>query len=464
MKSKNLKRILILTLAIILCVSMVMSTVMIAFGDEKEVLTNNKPILSQNGDTQEVDGEVVFEIWKEFQESHPNRTGGTEHEVAAGDYLATKFEEIGLSMMGDSYVNKFSKYIDKGDGKGSLTYSQNIIGVQKSNNSNGKHIIIGAHYDNTYSMQYGAQSQGASDNGSGVAVVLALAEVLKNYEFDFDIVFVFFGMEEQGLYGSADLLSKMGTTDLNNPFSGMNKEDTLLMINLDSIVSGDNLYAFSDELPRHHEDIFFKHCEQLGTNVLTKTPNDKKAVLNYFNEKYFYHFGLSSDNVTFMNEGINTISLQGYNLDAKSNVGGAEQDGESNIVHTKDDNINEIINRYGMEHIHGRFENVVNLIINTLTDTEFVSAMAYSKENPTVMTFFYSKYFLIGVTVATFVIFFLALYLLNKKVSKEIPEKVEEKAKPNITEQDIFNLFETIKKQQQTQENKKNDDDDDIFG
>jgi len=43
---------------------------------------------------------------------------------------------------------------------------------------------------------------GADDNGSGVASVLECARVLSGLEFDFDLEFVLFGAEEQGLIGS----------------------------------------------------------------------------------------------------------------------------------------------------------------------------------------------------------------------------------------------------------------------
>ncbi|MCX5799849.1 MAG: M28 family peptidase [Candidatus Eisenbacteria bacterium] len=44
---------------------------------------------------------------------------------------------------------------------------------------------------------------GADDNGSGVASVLECARALSDLEFDFDMEFVLFSAEEQGLFGSA---------------------------------------------------------------------------------------------------------------------------------------------------------------------------------------------------------------------------------------------------------------------
>ena len=156
---------------------------------------------------------------------------------------------------------------------------------------------------------------------------------------------------------------------------------------------------------------------------------------------------------------------------SNDSIGGVEKVGETDIKHTKKDSINEIINIYGMTHIHARFENTINTVVNTLTDTNFVAEMKISKDNPTVVNFFYSKYFNIIVSVIVFGLFILGVYLVNKKVGKEVPEKIENhtqsQRRANVTEEDIFNMFETIKKQQRPQQPKqppKNDDDDDIFG
>lgn len=57
-------------------------------------------------------------------------------------------------------------------------------------------IVIGAHIDAV------KDSQGADDNGSGVAAVLAVAKVLSQYEFLHTIRFLIYSGEEVGTYGS----------------------------------------------------------------------------------------------------------------------------------------------------------------------------------------------------------------------------------------------------------------------
>jgi hypothetical protein len=55
---------------------------------------------------------------------------------------------------------------------------------------------MSAHYDSV------KISPGANDDGSGVAVILAAAEILCHYRFNSTIRFVLFSGEEQGLFGS----------------------------------------------------------------------------------------------------------------------------------------------------------------------------------------------------------------------------------------------------------------------
>jgi hypothetical protein len=57
-------------------------------------------------------------------------------------------------------------------------------------------VLICAHYDSV------AAGPGADDDGSGVAAVLAAAEVMRNYDFYHTIRFVTFSGEEQGMVGS----------------------------------------------------------------------------------------------------------------------------------------------------------------------------------------------------------------------------------------------------------------------
>ena len=75
--------------------------------------------------------------------------------------------------------------------------SQNIVAELKGQSD--KVILIGAHYDSTGEKK---GSEGATDNGAGVAALLAVAEALKGETLPYTVRFAFFGAEENGLNGS----------------------------------------------------------------------------------------------------------------------------------------------------------------------------------------------------------------------------------------------------------------------
>jgi len=101
-----------------------------------------------------------------------------------------------------------------------VDYSQNVIltvpGVSE------KRIIVGAHYDSPNNV-------GISDNASGVVVLLESAERILDFDNYYTITYIFFGAEEVGLVGSLYYLNSLTEAD---------KENIVLMINIDVIFDG----------------------------------------------------------------------------------------------------------------------------------------------------------------------------------------------------------------------------------
>ena len=113
--------------------------------------------------------------------------------------------------------------------------SQNVI-AELPGAGNGV-IVVGAHYDTV------PDSVGASDNSSGVAALLAMSERLEGRTFPFTLRFVAFGSEETGLHGSEHYVDSLSAEEL---------ENIRLMINLDSIGSGDRLVVAGDRWVTQH--------------------------------------------------------------------------------------------------------------------------------------------------------------------------------------------------------------------
>lgn len=78
----------------------------------------------------------------------------------------------------------------------------NLIARKKGLKSNEK-IIVGAHFDSV------PGSPGADDNASGVAVILELARLLADHEWNHTIEFIGFHMEEWNMIGSTAYAEKL---------------------------------------------------------------------------------------------------------------------------------------------------------------------------------------------------------------------------------------------------------------
>ena len=131
---------------------------------------------------------------------------------------------------------KLKEFMDRGEPveatvavRDNTVLSRNVIGELPGAGEGV--IVIGAHYDTV------PDSIGASDNSSGLGVLLAMAERLEGRSFPFSLRFVAFGSEETGLHGSEYYVESLSPEEL---------EDIYLMINVDSVGSGNRLAVSGD--------------------------------------------------------------------------------------------------------------------------------------------------------------------------------------------------------------------------
>lgn len=112
------------------------------------------------------------------------RVTGTNACTQAGQYIYDEFEKMGL----DVQFHNWSSWGYSGKNVEATIHAEGGLSDEI--------YIVCAHYDSV------TGSPGADDNGSGTALVLALAHVLSHCTFDNNIRFVTFSGEEQGLLGS----------------------------------------------------------------------------------------------------------------------------------------------------------------------------------------------------------------------------------------------------------------------
>lgn len=164
------------------------------------------------------------------------RVAGTDAEVDAADYIAAEFEAMGYEVEYQDF--EFSVSAEEEEDtinteeapptqEAEWVESQNVIATLPGDDE--QMIIIGAHYDSVDA------ATGAGDNASGVAVILAAAEALAEYETTHTLVFVAFGAEETGLNGSSEYVMGLGR----------NVQNVIAMINIDSVGMGTNLNVYA---------------------------------------------------------------------------------------------------------------------------------------------------------------------------------------------------------------------------
>lgn len=312
-----------------------------------------------------------YDVMVDFVINHSGRDAGTIDEYNAALYIENLFIDLGLqSYIDNEYLIDF-EYINPYDKKTYTSY--NVAGVLSGFNTNGEQIIIGAHYDNIYKPK-GINitgGQGAYDNGSGIGALAQVAHQLKDKTLPVDVIFVAFGAEEMGLFGSRFMANNMTQEDIDN---------TILMINLDSISCGDYLYIYTDDVKTYHEHYMLEVAQSMNIDIKT-APKDKKAMPtpNEFSELNYSHTFFYSDHSSFMKVGIDVAFFVGYNFESGL-LPPMESAIYPNIMHTTNDTLEETYSMYG-EQINIRIDGVANLVTQIIMDEEIISVMNTSKES-----------------------------------------------------------------------------------
>ncbi|GAB3230458.1 M28 family peptidase [Algoriphagus aestuariicola] len=245
------------------------------------------------------------------------RAIGTEGEQKASEYLAKEFEKIGLEPKGtEGFFQPFTV------SKPSNPHEEAVIGTDGDgvtgrnvvaflDKKADKTIVIGAHFDHLGmggqgSLHRGdsAIHNGADDNASGTAALLALAKILKHEELQSNVLFIAFSGEENGLWGS-NYFVKNPTVDLttvnfmiNMDMVGRLKEDNSLAINgvgtspsfspVFDTINSDSLKLVTSESgvgPSDHTSFYLQDLPVLhfftGQHEDYHKPSDDSDLINY---------------------------------------------------------------------------------------------------------------------------------------------------------------------------------------
>lgn len=200
------------------------------------------PVLSQESEISIYLKKIVTSLSADSMEG---RLSGSTGELKTAKFLSDELEKIGIRPYQAKYSIPFKYFYsmnshDSTKSAKQQIKSQNIVGF--IDNHQQQTIVIGAHYDHIGRNEHNNSSlvnsvgqihNGADDNASGVAAVLALANHLQTNKSlePVNYLIAFFSGEEDGLMGSKALVEQLKSDSL----------EISAMVNLDMVGRMDSL-------------------------------------------------------------------------------------------------------------------------------------------------------------------------------------------------------------------------------
>jgi alkaline phosphatase isozyme conversion protein len=169
----------------------------------------------------------------------PGRMSGSPAELMTADYLQQQFTELGYKSNTRQFNTSYNWLERKGETRPRKVSATSVIAARAG--AVPQEILIVTHLDTWTPLSRheadnnlgGLRLQGVDDNASGLGVMLELAQQLSKTPLHYGVRFVALSAGEAGLHGMDDYLARM---------SAQEKKNTLLVIDLNSLIVGDHLY------------------------------------------------------------------------------------------------------------------------------------------------------------------------------------------------------------------------------
>jgi len=169
----------------------------------------------------------------------PGRMSGSPAELLTADYLQQQFTELGYKSNTRQFNTSYNWLERKGETRPRKVSATSVIAARAG--AVPQEILIVTHLDTWTPLSRheadnnlgGLRLQGVDDNASGLGVMLELAQQLSKTPLHYGVRFVALSAGEAGLHGMDDYLTRM---------SAQEKKNTLLVIDLNSLIVGDHLY------------------------------------------------------------------------------------------------------------------------------------------------------------------------------------------------------------------------------
>lgn len=250
-------------------------------------------------------GKYAAEHIRHIATYFPGRMAGSPAELLTADYLKQQFARMSYQSNIRNFNTRFL-YVNKNASENWHNIAVNSV-IAAKNGEQQKQIIIMAHFD-TYMPRSddevdnnlgGLTLQGVDDNASGVGVMLELAQRLKDIPTGYTLRFLATSGEELGSLGAKNYLERMSPEE---------RANTVLVINLDSLITGDRLYFHAGrqtppQMAKKSRDRALDIAHRYGI----------AAAINPGSKKYPKGTGCCSDQEIFDNAGIPVLAVEATN-------------------------------------------------------------------------------------------------------------------------------------------------------
>jgi len=178
---------------------------------------------------------LIDDLSRLAADSMRGRAAGTPENAMARAFIAARFDSLGLEAVGGARVHPFT-FVNRRDS--STVEAANVLGLVKGTEWPDSYIVVSAHYDHVgvgRAVDGDSIYNGADDNASGTAGLMALAAYFKAHPARHSIIFAAFDAEERGLQGATAFVA--------NP--PVPKEALALNVNMDMVSHSEagELYA-----------------------------------------------------------------------------------------------------------------------------------------------------------------------------------------------------------------------------
>lgn len=183
-------------------------------------------------------GSIAEQQLRHIATYFPGRMAGSPAEMLTADYLQQQFSQLGYQSDTRRFNTRYPWHHQDGEDTWRNVNATSVIAAREGEVP--QQILIIAHSDSTSPQSDadvqknlgGLSAQAADNNASGLGVMLELAERLSKEPLHYSLRFVALSGEEIGQRGSEDYLARMKPEE---------KQNTLLVINLNSLIVGNHL-------------------------------------------------------------------------------------------------------------------------------------------------------------------------------------------------------------------------------